>query len=506
MNTFIKKYKLSIFFVVALVIMFSVALVSRVYAIGNTHSINLVAPSSQYLSTNDSASLSVTGDISVEGWVKLNSLPIGTAYTVASKLDNDSNRSWVLSIADQGSGIIRLCFGVFQDGVDNSNQAVTCGTSTEFSSPSKVGAWVHVAATWNAGIGNYPKLYINGVEEGSYELISANAASIYDNDAKTGVGARDFDSPTSFFDGKIDEVRIWNVALSASAIAGDYNQELVGNEPGLVAYWKLNNDAGVDSTVNGNNVTAVNSPTYVTDTPFFTDTTPPTVSVTSPTDGSTASGTISLAANANDNVGIAGVQFILDGSNFGAEDISSPYSVSLDTTTLTNAIHSVTAQARDTSGNLATSTAVNFTVNNVAPFVPVLKARQGTQISGTGTQLRNDTQMTLELDAGKTYIIDGAIFASATGATPDIKIAFLTPTGATMDIGYDETNINGTLSISGVASVALPLPANIPRAIQVSGTITTTSSGAFILQWGQNASSTQITTVRAGGYLRADEI
>src|SRR5439155_5214370 len=45
------------------------------------------------------------------------------------------------------------------------------------------------------------------------------------------------------------------------------------------------------------------------------DTTPPTVSITSPANGATVSGTITVTANAADNVGVAGVHFIVDGAN-----------------------------------------------------------------------------------------------------------------------------------------------------------------------------------------------
>src|SRR5206468_3038368 len=71
------------------------------------------------------------------------------------------------------------------------------------------------------------------------------------------------------------------------------------------------------------------------------DTTPPTVSITSPASGQTVSGTTSVTANAADNVGVAGVQFLLDGANLGAEDTSAPYSVSWDTTTASNASHTL---------------------------------------------------------------------------------------------------------------------------------------------------------------------
>src|SRR6185369_5693692 len=70
------------------------------------------------------------------------------------------------------------------------------------------------------------------------------------------------------------------------------------------------------------------------------DTTPPTVSVTAPSNGATVSSSTSVTATASDNVGVAGVQFKLDGSNLGAEDTSSPYSISWDTTATLNGSHS----------------------------------------------------------------------------------------------------------------------------------------------------------------------
>ena len=94
------------------------------------------------------------------------------------------------------------------------------------------------------------------------------------------------------------------------------------------------------------------------------DTTPPTVSLTAPAANATVSATITVSANASDNVGVAGVQFQLDGANLGAEDTTSPYSVSWNTTTVSNASHTLTAIARDVAGNRTTSSAVVLTVSN----------------------------------------------------------------------------------------------------------------------------------------------
>jgi chitodextrinase len=94
------------------------------------------------------------------------------------------------------------------------------------------------------------------------------------------------------------------------------------------------------------------------------DTTPPTVSLTAPANGATVSGTTNLTAGASDASGIAGLQFLLDGSPFGAEDTSAPYSLAWDSTTVANGSHTLAARARDGAGNLATSTGAMVTVAN----------------------------------------------------------------------------------------------------------------------------------------------
>ena len=98
------------------------------------------------------------------------------------------------------------------------------------------------------------------------------------------------------------------------------------------------------------------------------DTTPPTVSITAPASGATVSGTaVTVAATASDNVGVAGVQFKLDGANLGAEDTASPYSVTWNSTTATNGSHTLTAVARDAAGNMTISVGASVTANNTDP-------------------------------------------------------------------------------------------------------------------------------------------
>jgi hypothetical protein len=86
--------------------------------------------------------------------------------------------------------------------------------------------------------------------------------------------------------------------------------------------------------------------------------------VTAPAAGTTVTSTIVVSGSATDNVGVAGVQFKLDGANLGAEVTTPPYAVTWNTTTTADGGHVLTAVARDAAGNRATSPGVTVTVAN----------------------------------------------------------------------------------------------------------------------------------------------
>lgn len=88
---------------------------------------------------------------------------------------------------------------------------------------------------------------------------------------------------------------------------------------------------------------------------------PPTVVITTPANGATVGGIVTVAATATDNHRVAGVQFKLNGFNLQAEDTTFPYSIAWSTWGLTGN-HTLTAVARDASGNLGTSLGVTVTV------------------------------------------------------------------------------------------------------------------------------------------------
>jgi hypothetical protein len=102
------------------------------------------------------------------------------------------------------------------------------------------------------------------------------------------------------------------------------------------------------------------APVWVNQGTATGDTTAPTVSASE----TGSSGTITFAATASDNVGVSRVEFSVDGT-LRATDTSAPYSVTFDSTTLTNASHSLVARAYDAAGNVGTSSTVTFSVNNV---------------------------------------------------------------------------------------------------------------------------------------------
>ncbi len=98
--------------------------------------------------------------------------------------------------------------------------------------------------------------------------------------------------------------------------------------------------------------------------PAASDTTPPSVFISSPVAGTNINGTVTIAANAFDNTGVVGVRFRLDGANLGGEDTSPPYTFAWNTAQTSDGVHVLTAVARDAAGNQTTSVGVSVTVSN----------------------------------------------------------------------------------------------------------------------------------------------
>lgn len=95
------------------------------------------------------------------------------------------------------------------------------------------------------------------------------------------------------------------------------------------------------------------------------DNTSPSVSVTSPADGSEVSGTVVINAEASDNNSVDNVQFTLDGAVLGDPITSPPYRYSWNTSQVSDGSHAIGAKATDAAGNQST-TSVRITVSNDA--------------------------------------------------------------------------------------------------------------------------------------------
>lgn len=124
------------------------------------------------------------------------------------------------------------------------------------------------------------------------------------------------------------------------------------------------------------------------------DVTSPTVSIKFPVNNLAVAGTISFAAIAADNVGVAGVQFELDGSNIDAEDKVAPYAISWDTSKVSDGSHTLTATARDAAGNTATSAAITVKTDNVDNTGDYYDNRDGNHARLNTSSYPNVTYMT----------------------------------------------------------------------------------------------------------------
>ncbi|MDY7230117.1 S8 family serine peptidase [Hyalangium rubrum] len=136
------------------------------------------------------------------------------------------------------------------------------------------------------------------------------------------------------------------------------------------------------------------------------DTVAPTATVTAPTAGATLIGSATLSADATDNVGVTRVDFVVDGIVV-AHDTSAPFTVAWDSTSAGNGAHSIFARAYDAYGNIGSSAAVSFSINNpgFAVYDATLKAPKcGTvgALCSTGTLVKGRGGLGPEVNAPNT--------------------------------------------------------------------------------------------------------
>jgi hypothetical protein len=221
----------------------------------------------EYVDFGSAPALRILGDLTIETWVFVASAPTTSIYSLVtygnhrsgSEVEED-NQLYRLDIyPGEGLRIVHE----YNDGMGNPAadvvvQASTGGLSMIY------GQWVHIAVIRNASNNTY-QFVINGVA-GSATSYSANPTG---GNAGIGVLGGGFGSSGTpnipiaqgYLDGVLDEVRIWNAALSPTTIQDWMNKKVITSHPNysnLQGYWRLDeslvSDGAVDETGNNDGI------------------------------------------------------------------------------------------------------------------------------------------------------------------------------------------------------------------------------------------------------------
>jgi Concanavalin A-like lectin/glucanases superfamily len=176
---------------------------------------------SESINRSESA-LSLNGK---DQWIEISKpkLPIGNAaYTIEAWVQG---RGTIVSWGQEFSNVLRL----------NSDGLINAGFGQDLIAKIKLtDGWHHVAATFD---GTVRVLYLDGIEIGKDQP----KGSLIQSSDTAQIGAL---KGQELFKGTIDEVRVWDRSRSALEIIESHRQRLVGNEFGLVAYWRLDEATG----------------------------------------------------------------------------------------------------------------------------------------------------------------------------------------------------------------------------------------------------------------------
>jgi uncharacterized delta-60 repeat protein len=199
--------------------------------------------------SNDVVSVPASSSINLsqgtwEAWVKVNSL--GHHNRILFKEGADLNGKYELYILDNSfGGSIRADIVI---GGTRYNAIAGVGITT--------GTWTHIAATFDST--NF-KIYVNGTLSGTTAVIGAPVA-IDANTGPLGIGGNVDGTASSFFEGAIDEVRIWNIVRTQSEIAADMNNtSLSASTTGLQAYYHFDHGTGGGTNTNDTTLTDATS-------------------------------------------------------------------------------------------------------------------------------------------------------------------------------------------------------------------------------------------------------
>jgi hypothetical protein len=177
-----------------------------------------------YVRVADHADLDLRNTWSLEAWVYPRAAGKGADEDLISKWASVIDAAYVLQI-EGASGKLRLI-------TNNGITRTIIRSNTRLTN----GVWQHVAATFSNGT---VKLYLNGVR-----VRGATGVVTPINSTQPLAFGREGTFSRGTFDGRLDEVRIWKVARTATQITNWRRQSLTGTESGLVGYWRF--DEGED--------------------------------------------------------------------------------------------------------------------------------------------------------------------------------------------------------------------------------------------------------------------
>ena len=190
----------------------------------------------------------VTDALTIEAWIKPNSW---------------SDFDGILNYAkDQGPSKAGFGFVYFATGwrffLKTTTNSIDYISMAEVSTPS--GQWTHLAATYD---GEKVRIYRNGSAIDSTDAMGDIQWTGAPSDFKLGSFTKA--GSTGYFDGQIDDVRIWNIVRTGIQIKASREITIDKNEPGLVGYWQM--DAGSGGTATDSTSTAnhgiINGATWV---------------------------------------------------------------------------------------------------------------------------------------------------------------------------------------------------------------------------------------------------
>lgn len=208
-------------------------------------------------------------DITLEAWVYPRTYGLWRAMVSFLQDNGGTEHGWDLELDNNG----RFRFAL--RGVGGVNALTYLSSSGTFST----NAWHHVAGVYD---GSQMRLYVNGQLQATSTAQSGDISYL---DSWLAIGGLKDDDFLQAIDGFVDEVRIWNVARTQAQIQADMQRSLNGGEPGLFAYWRLDEGSGTTTADAGpNNLTGVfrgtpTQPQWVTGVPLMTSSNIATVTI-----------------------------------------------------------------------------------------------------------------------------------------------------------------------------------------------------------------------------------